>query len=280
VSRNRLTLVVLTFASAAACKEVTVELDPRHKDLSELCAGMSCAELPRCADGGGACLACSCCPCTEGEALCDPDHWNVLWRCQGGCYIDEPCTPGTSCQTAAEGAICEAGTIDCGRVDPYDLLLVCGRTEELCAQCGDCLDCDSVGQSQICDDFRPSGSAQNLLVCDGVTTCMQLQPCPTSEHCLFGMETGLTACSGSVTCRDVGCTGYPICGEPASVCGDCGCCDVSATRPADTCGSMLDGSGSARYIFNGVSSCYDAVPCSDQEICAFDSYDRPICVTY
>ena len=277
MSRGRRALVVVALVAGAACKEVVIELDPLYQNRNELCADTSCATLPRCADGGSSCLACSCCACPEGGTLCDPDHYNVVWRCQS---VDEPCDTGSSCQATTDGVACLNGTIDCSQVNPYDLVLICGQTEALCAQCGSCLTCDSMGGSQTCDDFRPSGSADNLLVCDGTSTCMQLTPCPTTEHCLAGAESGVTGCSGSVTCRDVGCTGFAVCGQPASVCGDCGCCDVSVTHPPDTCGAKSDNTGSARYVFNTTSLCYDEIDCSEREICAFDSYDRPICVSY
>ena len=262
------------------CHEVPVELDPLYTSRAQLCAGMDCSAAPRCDDGGNACLACSCCACTDGETSCDPDRFNVLWRCQGGCFVDEPCSGDLQCHTEDGVSACSAGTIDCGSVNPYDLIAVCGVTDSLCAQCGPCLDCSQFGQAQVCDSMRPSGSPDSVLSCVSGNGCFEPQPCPTGAHCVMGLMSGLVSCSDTLDCATLGCTGFPICDQPGVGCGDCGCCDVSLNTPPDTCGLVDGTTTNARYIFDTTRRCYTITPCADNEICVFDSHSRPLCTAY
>ncbi len=262
---------------ATACSAMPVELDPQFKKSELACDGVACTDLPRCADGGTHCQACSCCACAEGTTLCDPTTWNHRWVCRDGCFVDEPCPIGAGCfVTTAQGAICDGTQFECARIHPYDLILVCDQTEALCAACGPCLSCTDLGETSVCD-FRPSGDANTLLSCDVGASCVTASPCATGTECLYGYATGVSICGTLNNCDSVGCTGFPVCDQPESLCGTCGCCAISLA-PDGACGLTPDGLD-ARYQLNAERTCYEAYPCNNGSLCTYDSYDRPVCVS-
>jgi hypothetical protein len=190
--------------------------------------------------------------------------------------VDDPCpTAYETCEVVGDTASCVLGTVDCERVHPYELIAVCGETESLCAQCG-CMDCSDLGVTDFCDDFRPSSDGNSVLSCPTAIGCVQRSLCSDGAHCRQGIETVIAGCSDEVTCTEVGCTGLPVCGQSADVCGDCGCCRVEASYP-NMCGSATSGNGHARFLLNGSELCYDEVPCATDEVCAHDFNDQPVC---
>lgn len=273
----RRTVVVAT-ALSCACAPDLIEMDPAFESRSALCAEFDCdAGPPRCSDGGSACLTCLCCPCTTGASHCDPERAGVRWTCQSGCFVDDPCpTAYESCQESGGSAACVLGPVDCERIQPYELIAICGETEALCAECG-CLDCSDIGAGTgFCDDFRPSSDFNSVLDCTSSAGCVERTTCNDGAHCLQGLESGLAGCSDVTTCGEVGCTGFPICGEPTSVCGECGCCRVDAGYP-NMCGLATSGIGHARLIFNDTELCYDEFACPADAFCAYDINDQPFC---
>jgi hypothetical protein len=261
-------LLGLCAACVTACEPDLIEMDPAFQSRSALCADVDCtAGPPRCTDGGSSCLTCLCCPCTAGESRCDPARSSVRWQCQSGCFVDDPCpTAYETCDATSGTATCVVGTIDCERVHPYELIAICGENEALCAQCG-CIDCSDIGpDTGFCDDFRPSSDFNSVLACSTTSGCVERTPCTDGAHCLQGLETGIAGCSDEITCTEVGCTGLPVCDEPASVCGDCGCCRADAGYP-NTCGLSTSGAGHSRFLFDDSELCYDEVACPIDDDC-------------
>ncbi len=259
--------------SLGACQAVPLELDEDFARREAICADVDCA-LPQCPDGGDDCLACLCCSCPEGEAFCDPLDGDQRWVCNGGCWVGEPCPVDAACDPFA--GECVGGEIDCDRVDPFELVWVCGQNEEICEACG-CYTCSDPGWEVYCD-YRPN-SDPALLVCtnDG---CFDQEPCNAGAICENGWETGIASCSDEVDCDNVGCTSPKICGEPSSSCGSCGCCEVYGSGVGDFCYvDPYDGVTPARWLVDEEGGCYDVIPCESQKSCAYDEYNRPICVS-
>ena len=270
-------LFLVVWIATFACEAQLFELDRGYSGRAALCAEVSCDSPPRCADGGSDCLACSCCPCAEGETACDPEQASGRWQCRQGCFVDDPCSAFEVCSDVSGTARCELGPVDCGRIHPYELMEICGQTEPLCAECGGCLTCADIGVGgAFCDLFRPSGDPTTLLSCTSAQGCIEPRSCNAGAECLMGVETGITACSDETTCQEIGCTGFPICGSGPEACGPCGCCTIRDGMP-DACGGATVGEGDARFLFNDAELCYDELPCAPGEVCAYDQFDQPIC---
>lgn len=272
--------LTLLAAIGLACDADVIEMDSAFESRAALCADFECDSAPRCADGSNTCLACLCCPCTQSETRCDPDHPSVRWQCIDGCFIDDPCpTAYQTCSLTDGIAICEAGAVDCERLAPYELIHICGVTDSLCAQCA-CYDCSDIGGTGVsfCDNFRPAGDINAVLSCEANDGCLLSQPCG-SARCIEGFDwPPIAGCNDQITCAEVGCTGLPLCSQSSGTCGECGCCTVSGVNSSNTCALASDGSARhVRLLYDSELICFHEQPCAADEFCAFDITEQPFC---